>query len=96
MYIYIYTYISLHVCEHTNLPENIDVANPPFVNLGPMEAMLFQIISCMCALLIYVLRWKVDHGGTPIAGWSALPNPTKMDDLGVPSVEESSISTVCT
>ena len=42
------------------------------------------------------IHWKVDHVGTPIAGWSALTNPTKMDDLGVPSVEESSISTVCT
>ena len=45
-------------------------------------------------------RWFLDlyggfhsHGGTPIAGWFVLEKPFKMEDLGVPLFQETSIYT---
>ena len=41
------------------------------------------------------LQWEYrgfhSHGGTPIAGWFITKTPTKMDDLGVPPFQDTSI-----
>jgi len=40
---------------------------------------------------VYIYMRVSINGGTPIAGWFMLENPTNMDDLGVPPFQETSV-----
>jgi hypothetical protein len=62
---------------------------PSGVPLGardaPYVAKLVEISKSTVGFVMYIYIWVSINVSTPIVGWFKRENPSKIDDLGVPS-----------
>ena len=53
--------------------------------------MIFQLCYIHVYMYVYIYIYGGFHKCAPIAGWSIVENPMKMDDLQVPLFQETSM-----